>query len=71
MGNIMKTYTDFKLGNTFTFNCQCGSTDFERTKSMRKHKDFYTGHFICSNCKKYHDYTSEAFEKHKTQMSLF
>ncbi|MDE3744064.1 hypothetical protein [Maribacter polysaccharolyticus] len=67
----MESFTDQNL--TFTFNCDCGSKEFEREEDQKQLRGFFEGHFVCSNekCNKHHDYTSKAFKRNFTQTSLF
>jgi hypothetical protein len=46
-----------------TFQCYCGCESFERPKELLSMRlvSFYEGYFECSECKEYHDYTSDCF----------
>lgn len=67
----MESFVDKEL--TFIFKCTCGSVSFERPDALKTHNltSFYEGYFVCCSCKEEHDYTSEAFEKSYTQLTLF
>ena len=56
---------------TYTFHCRCGSDGFERPERSMEPMAFHEGYFICSNCKKMHDFRSSAFMKTYTRLGLF